>query len=316
MRRTVAKGIAGENATTEQMERINLFTRHELEAGDVYVFTVILCDNEIDRDGERFPTESLESLGELFIGKTGVFDHNPKAENQSARIFETKLITEDAENSLGEPYRCLKAWAYMVRCEKNADLILEIEAGIKKEVSVGCAVEQVLCSVCGTDQKASACGHKKGDAYDGVVCYHELINPTDAYEWSFVAVPAQKNAGVTRKGLPFDGDLKKLFEENRDVVLSKFELMALKAQYTQLETLAEAGKTYVNGLRRDIVKLAALTKPQISGKTMETVAAKLEIPELLELKKAFDESAAYPVPPQLKKSEALHRDNADFQFKI
>ena len=316
MKTTVTKGMSGENPTPEQMKRINLFTRRELSPGDVYVFSVILCDNEIDRDGEQFPPESLEALGELFIGKTGVFDHDPKAENQSARVFETRLVAEDAQNSLGEPYRCLKAWAYMVRCDKNADLILEIEAGIKKEVSVGCSVEQVVCSVCGTNQKMSACGHKKGETYDGALCYHALINPTDAYEWSFVAVPAQKNAGVTRKGLTAEANLKKLFEENRDIVLSRFELAALKAQYAQLEILAEAGRSYLNGLRRDIVKLAALTKPQISGATMEAVAAKLEIPELLELKKAFDESAAYPVSPQFKKAEQVPQNNADFQFKI
>ena len=37
-----------------------------------------------------------------------------------------------------DPY--LKAKAYLLRTEKNAALIQEIEAGIKKEVSVGCSV--------------------------------------------------------------------------------------------------------------------------------------------------------------------------------
>ena len=41
------------------------------------------------------------------------------------------------------------AWAYMLRTEKNADLIAEIEGGIKKEVSVGCSVGRRVCSVCG-----------------------------------------------------------------------------------------------------------------------------------------------------------------------
>ena len=33
----------------------------------------------------------------------------------------------------GDPYCWLKGWAYLMRTEKNADLITEIEGGIKKE---------------------------------------------------------------------------------------------------------------------------------------------------------------------------------------
>lgn len=46
------------------------------------------------------------------------------------------------------------------------------------------------------------CGHKKGRRYqkDGkkTLCVHELDDATDAYEWSFVAVPAQRCAGVVK----------------------------------------------------------------------------------------------------------------------
>ena len=72
----------------------------------------------------------------MFIGKTGIFDHNPKGENQTARIFDTEVkIYTDNKNSVGEPYACLVAKAYMLRTAKNQDLIAEIDAGIKKEVS-------------------------------------------------------------------------------------------------------------------------------------------------------------------------------------
>ncbi len=325
---TIAKSIGSEAATDEQLARINLFTRRELAADKVFVFSVILCDNEIDRDGEQFPVESLEALGELFIGKTGVFDHDPKAENQSARIFETKLIAEDGLNSLGEQYHALKAWAYMVRCDKNTDLILEIDAGIKKEVSVGCSVEQVVCSICGANQKTAPCIHVKGKVYDGVICCHKLINPTDAYEWSFVAVPAQKNAGVTKKSkkigtAKFERSeiltkLTKLFDCDVDVELTKFELHELKKEYDELAAMAQNGRAYMDSLRREVVKLAALAQPEISANAMESVAKKLDLSELLELQKSFAKSAAkaYPIAPQLASRVQVTTFSTDNQFKI
>ena len=55
--------------TEEQLEQINRFARRELKAEEVYSFSVRLCDNEVDRDGERFPRRTLEELAELFVGQ-------------------------------------------------------------------------------------------------------------------------------------------------------------------------------------------------------------------------------------------------------
>ena len=49
-----------------ELEQINKYTRRELKEDEVYVFPVVLCDNEIDRDGERFSDSALEKLAELF----------------------------------------------------------------------------------------------------------------------------------------------------------------------------------------------------------------------------------------------------------
>ena len=185
--------------TAGDMERINQFTRSSMKPEDVYVFPVVLCDNEIDRDGERFSVSSLMKLSELFVGKTGIFDHDPKAGNQTARVFFCEAVTvPDKLTSYGEPYTELRAKAYMIRTAANADLIKEIEGGIKKEVSISCSVGKRICSVCGSDRDEKHCEHIKGRSYDGTICCTILDEPTDAYEWSFVAVPAQPRAGVTR----------------------------------------------------------------------------------------------------------------------
>ena len=40
----------------EELAEINRFTRTPLTAEEVYCFAVRLCDNEVDRDFERFDT--------------------------------------------------------------------------------------------------------------------------------------------------------------------------------------------------------------------------------------------------------------------
>ena len=88
---------------------------------------------------------------------------------------------------------------------------------------MGCAVKSCICSVCGKELGKSECSHVRGGVYDGRLCYGELQNPTDAYEWSFVAVPAQKNAGITKKfGFSADSDA------NRQLTFLKNENERLK----------------------------------------------------------------------------------------
>ena len=80
--------------TKEELEQINHFSKAELTADQVYTFSVRLCDNEVDRDFERFGTEDLERLGELFLGKSGIFDHQWSAKGQTARIYRTEVVRE------------------------------------------------------------------------------------------------------------------------------------------------------------------------------------------------------------------------------
>ena len=177
--------------SVEDMALINQFARRELKAEEVYVFPVTLCDNETDRDYERFSVSALAKLAELFVGKTGILGHDSKGANQTARIFRAE-VTADASRSTksGMPYRCVKAMAYMMRTEENADLIAEIDGGIKEEASISCSVGRKICSICGADERRQPCTHIKGEYYSGNLCEKILEEPSDAYEWSFVAIPA------------------------------------------------------------------------------------------------------------------------------
>ena len=113
--------------SAEELAQINRFTKTQLAAEDVYTFAVKLCDNEVDRDFERFTDEALAELAELFVGKSGIFDHNWSAGGQTARIYRTEVAEGEGVTAAGDGYRYCKGWAYMLKNEKNEALIAEIE---------------------------------------------------------------------------------------------------------------------------------------------------------------------------------------------
>lgn len=192
-----------EKNTPSALEKINAFTRRDLDPDEVYTFSVILCDNDIDRDGERFSDSALATLRELFVGKTGISDHDPSSLNQTARIFDTQVVTDGSKLTAdGRTYKSLRADVYMVKTDENRSLIAEIDAGIKKEVSISCRADKKICSICGADRNKAPCAHIKWSTYGGKVCHTILDGISDAYEWSFVAIPAQVNAGVTKRFVP------------------------------------------------------------------------------------------------------------------
>ena len=79
-----------------------------------------------------------------------------------------------------------------------------------------------------------------------------LTHATDAYEWSFVAVPAQRKAGVVKSA-------------------------------KRLEDEARLGRRYLKGLRKEFVRLAGLAEPEAEHELLKRVAEKLDEEELLSL---------------------------------
>lgn len=161
-------------------------------------------DNELDdRNYEPFNLNALKDLQKLYIGKTMIKDHRRTADNQIARVYDTELVQDGSKlTKAGEIYTNLIAKCYMVKTENNKDLIAEIKAGIKKEVSTGCVAKHAYCSICGVDNMKNYCSHYWGKEYDTVngkkTCYFTLDGAKEAYEVSFVAVPAQPRAGTTK----------------------------------------------------------------------------------------------------------------------
>ena len=283
-------------ATAVQLEAINAQAKAELTAEQVYVFSVRLCDDQIDRDGERFDTAALPVLAKMFVGKTGIVDHHWSASGQVARIFETQVVCED-----GVSY--IKAWAYIRRGGNAEEIIADIEAGIKKEISVGCAMGRAVCSICGGEY--GTCGHQKGEHYDGQLCCVILKEPMDAYEFSFVAVPAQRAAGVM-KGL---GEGKRCLKDLADEFGAQGEYRALYMQ-------AQLGQQYEKQLRDDVVRLFLSLDMGMEEPVLRSVAKKVSAEELLHLKAALEDRVAEYLPMQTQLHPRSKEQDVESVFLI
>ncbi|MDE5834836.1 MAG: hypothetical protein K2H26_04880, partial [Ruminococcus sp.] len=117
------------------------------------------------------------------------------------------------------------------------------------------------CSICGCDKAINGCVHTKGKMYNIKMSYLSLDNITDVYEWSFVAVPAQINAGVTKRSVN-SGNI---------------------STYSDVNTINAD-----NELRRDIRRLAFFAggKPTVDNAMIS--AEFMNTSQLIEMKKSFE----------------------------
>lgn len=249
---TKAAQLENQEVNEAELRAINKHTLQPLTADDVFTFKAVLCDNEVDRQSERFTIKALEDLKKLFIGKTVIKDHSWSANDQVARIYATELVQSEKINKSGEPCAQLIAYCYMVKTASNADLIAEIKGGIKKEGSVGFRASSVICSICGTDNAKSYCRHWPGKSYEKEggpqQCIFTLAGVSDAYEFSLVAVPAQKGAGVRKSYTgetveapvvePEDKPIEALKHEDKDTQ-ARVRLMEIKAKNNTMKNYQE-----------------------------------------------------------------------------
>ena len=279
----------------QQLQRINALAKGTLTAEQVYVFSVRLCDDQVDRDFERFDAAALPELAKLFVGKSGIVDHKWSAGSQLARIFDTEVVEEDGVSSV-------KAWAYIRRGGTGDEWIADIEAGIKKEVSVGCAMGQSVCSVCGGEY--GSCGHRKGEYYEGELCCAILREPVDAYEFSFVAVPAQRSAGVL-KGMGRRLSLKELADE-----------FGAQEEYRGLLKQAQLGLRYQKQLSDEVVRLTLMLGLKLEEPVLRCAVEKLAGSELVPLRDALREQAAEKYPIQLQLGTVRGEDALESGYLI
>ena len=196
MKNTIKEAqLEKQTAAPEEMEAINRHTLRELSAEEVFTFRLAACDNQVDRDNERFSDRTLEELAQLYPGKPVLLDHTWSAKDQTARVYGAHV----EEDGVRAGVKRLILRCYIPRLNSTQRAIEAIETGLRKECSVGCAVKRSLCSICGKLYYEN-CLHIRGQEYNGQRCHVVLDGAEDAYEVSMVAVPAQREAGVVKSG--------------------------------------------------------------------------------------------------------------------
>ena len=162
-------------------------------------------------------------------------------------------------------------------------------------MSVGCAVERSVCSICGADRRNGQCGHRKGERYDGALCFTRLMGASDAYEFSFVAVPAQPAAGIV-KGMEGRFHTLKALAQGHPECAGELE---------ELEREALLGRRSGERARREAVRLGLLAGLGLEKETLERLVAPLSAEELEQVENGWRQKAAerYPIVPQLRYAE-------------
>ena len=105
-----------------------------------------------------------------------------------------------------------------------------------------------------------------------------LTGAVDAYEWSFVAVPAQRNAGVIKSFIESEAG------------------RGYAAEFEALEKSAQLGRKYLDSLRAEVLRLCLVCDEKMHP-ALEKSVQLMEEPELIKLKDAFEEASAKLYPP-------------------
>lgn len=232
----VFKGLQGlsEAERGKRLEKINSQVITPLSEEEVLMFDVVLCDNAVDRVGDKLTINFLKTLAEKSKALIGLKDHEWSSDNQLCRLYDAEVIIDDTRKTENdEPYAYVLGHAYTLRAFD--DLVKRIESGLLKECSISFKSTGDKCSICGAEtvkneEGLAVCsvGHVATGEYNGEVCFNIIDNCEDVFEWSLVAVPCQRNAAIKNKG----GSLmrKSIFFLNKAKASASFKSMPEEVQ--------------------------------------------------------------------------------------
>ena len=158
---------------------------------------------------------------------------------------------------------------------------------------MGCAMGRSVCSVCGSEY--GSCGHRKGEYYDGQLCCAILKEPMDAYEFSFVAVPAQMSAGVL-KGMGRNRTLKELAEE-----------FGAQGEYRALYQDAQLGRRYRKELEQEVVRLCLTLDLGAESAVYRGIVKTAGAEDLMKLRSALEKRLGEMLPVSTQLGGSLGR---------
>lgn len=227
-----AKLAEGAGAPSEaHLAQINKLALRALNADEVYVRTVYLAHNAIDRDREAFDDTLINDFANTLPGK-GLFVRHPGGWDGDsgpgvgrwidARVVDMPL--DEARTVLREPKlawppgteraKLLESTFYLLRTSDTKDLIDKIDGGIAADVSIGFRA---------ADRSGIS------DAAQNTIAYR-LLGPGEALEGSLVWLGAQPGARVHKSAT------------REDETMTPEEIKALQAKLAAAEKAAADNK--------------------------------------------------------------------------
>ena len=191
--------------------------RNNINWRDYFIFKIILCNNEIDRDNEKFSIPVLFQIRDMAIGKTGILENDCdiNGRNSVARIFDCSVeYDRDSVTKDGEPLLYVQAHAFIDTnaSNNNYSIVSKIKEGFYDEISVGCSIFK---------------SHKTLDKSNGVInsAITVIDSISDLYEWAIVQKPKIKNCPLK------DNDGKCRIEHKMCYCISEQQCNKLQSAY-------------------------------------------------------------------------------------
>ncbi len=188
------------------LEAINRFAAVPLQPENVYVRSMYLCSSQpCPSDGCQFTRGALDEIAERIVGQSVLTGHD-RSGLPLARFFKAAVV-ERAPNDGNESLLFVRAWFYWLRETSGAkDLLLNIDGGIYREVSLAWKYDAWRCSICHAAN--GSCGHRVGESYGGQTCYRLIDHVAEVLEGSLVYKSADRDTYLAgaRIALPDTGD--------------------------------------------------------------------------------------------------------------
>ena len=264
------------DASVEQLAVINGYALKEMTAGEVYVRTMYLAHNGIDRDKEVMDDALLRDFARTLPGK-GLFIKHPMSWDGDSGPGEGRFFAADvkemgfdeARQKLREPNLqwpvgnekalLLEASFYAARTDDNKSLLTKIDAGIAGDVSIGFSASDSTPITDGSDNRIAMRLHAPGEAFEG----------------SLVWLGAQPGARIYKSATHADinednnVDLKdvKLKIEKLEGDVKAAEQLATEAETkgTENKTKAAAFDTVVAAVGKDSLDAKAIGDLAVDG---------------------------------------------------
>lgn len=222
--------------TVKEFEYIKPLVADEVTPEQLYIFTLHMCNNEIDSDFDRLTPEFLTQFAEHINAGTAplIKDHMWSSDGQIGRVYRAEVLS-DGVNSLGETFTYVLGYAYVAA---DSEIVPRVKLGLLSEVSVGFDGSGYSCSVCGSgvlsyDYQCPN-GHTFGSTHEDTPIYRNVDRCLAALECSFVPVPAQEGAEIQNKS-----DKKEGRRVKKSEFLKILGLKSKKAEEDVTETVAE-----------------------------------------------------------------------------